>query len=253
MNLFNLDGMSALVVGGSGDIGQAMSEALIEAGVDKLEIIDIKMPDAQWLSSISNSFSDIGFIQADISSIEQVQTSFKEALDRMDGKIDILINAAGIQRRHLAVDFPFDEWNEVIDVNLTAVFAYTKLAANEMIKRKFGKIISIGSIMGQLGGSNIIAYAAAKGGVAQLSRAFCSDISKHGININTIAPGYIETELNTNLYGNTARMAEISARIPQGRWGKPADLRGITVFLASHASDYVNGVVVPVDGGYLSR
>lgn len=250
MNLFTLNGKHALIVGGAGDIGRSMTEALAEAGVEKLVIIDVVEPSQEWLRGIS---CQTYFINVDIADQSAILKGFEEALAKLDHVINILVNAAGIQRRYPADEFPIQQWEEVIDVNLTAVFLFTKLAAGSMKKSGGGKIINVGSINGNFGGSNIVAYTAAKAGVAQLSKAFCNDVGQYGININTIAPGYIETQLNTNLYSNSIRMEEISRRIPQGRWGVPEDLKGITIFLAAPASDYVNGATICVDGGYSWR
>lgn len=250
MNLFDLDGKRALVVGGAGDIGRAMVEALAEAGAKRIVIVDLIEPSPQWLNDLS---CEVLFVPADISVQGDIQAAFERALELLDDAIDILVNAAGIQRRYPADEFPIQEWQEVIDVNLTAVFMFMKLAVGVMKRTGGGKIINMGSINGSFGGSNIVAYTAAKAGVAQLSKAFCNDVSRYGININTIAPGYIKTQLNINLYDNQARMDEIARRIPQGRWGTPEDLKGITVFLASGSSNYVNGAVICVDGGYSWR
>ena len=171
----------------------------------------------------------------------------------MGGKVDILINSAGIQRRYPSEDFPDDEWHKVIAINLDATFFYCKYAGNTMLKNGGGKIINIASIMSVLGGITIPAYAASKGGVGQLTKALSNDWAAKGICVNAIAPGYMDTQLNTALINDKKRTDEVFMRVPMKRWGTGEDLKGLTVFLASSASDYITGCIIPVDGGYLAR
>lgn len=169
--------------------------------------------------------------------------------------LDILVNAAGIQRRHNSEDFPLEDWNEVLNVNLNAPFELCQLAAREFISNnKKGKIINISSMLAFFGGFNVPAYSASKGGITQMTKAFCNEWASKGINVNCIAPGYMDTDMNTALTNpDNPRYIEITNRIPQKRWGNGDDMKGCAVFLASSASDYVNGAVIPVDGGYLVK
>ncbi len=249
---FSLAGKKVLVVGGAGDLGKAMVEAVVEAGAQAV-IIDID----DRLVEICKKFKENGFnvspIKADISKISEIKNSYEEALQILDGQVDILINSAGIQRRYSSENFPDEEWHKVISINLDATFFYCKYAGNSMLKNGGGKIINVASIMSHLGGITIPAYAASKGGVAQLTKALSNDWAARGICVNAIAPGYMDTQLNTALINDKKRTDEVFIRVPMKRWGIGEDLKGLTVFLASSASDYITGTVIPVDGGYLAR
>lgn len=252
LEMFDLTGKKAIVVGGAGDLGVCMMEALTEAGAQAV-VIDL----SDSIYTISESFQKKGLfvypVKADISKRDQISVSYKEALKLLDGRVDILVNSAGIQRRHESEIFPEKDWDDVLAINLSAMFFYCQLAANTMIPQGSGKIINIASMQSFFGGITIPAYAASKGGVAQLTKALCNDWAAKGINVNAIAPGYMNTKLNTALVNDPVRTAETLARIPQKRWGTGNDLKGIVVFLASAASDYINGAVIPADGGYLGR
>lgn len=249
---FSLAGKKTIVVGGAGDLGKAMVEAVLEAGAQAV-VIDID----DRLFEICKTFKENGFnvspIKADISKIAEIKNSYEEALQILDGKVDILINSAGIQRRYSSENFPDEEWHKVISINLDATFFYCKYAGNSMLKNGGGKIINVASIMSHLGGITIPAYAASKGGVAQLTKALSNDWAARGICVNAIAPGYMDTQLNTALVKDKKRTDEVFIRVPMKRWGIGEDLKGLTVFLASSASDYITGTVIPVDGGYLAR
>jgi 2-deoxy-D-gluconate 3-dehydrogenase len=170
------------------------------------------------------------------------------------GSLDILINNAGTIRRAPAVDYPVEYWDEVIAVNLTAVFCLSQLAAQRMLRQgKQGKIVNIASVLSFQGGILVPAYAAAKGGVAQLTKAFSNEWAAKGINVNAIAPGYMATDITTALRSDSVRGRQILDRIPAGRWGEPRDIAGAAIFLSSAASDYVHGHVLLVDGGWLAR
>ena len=192
---------------------------------------------------------------ADLGDAKQRVYAFDEAMSIMGG-LDILVNCAGIQRRHPVEDFPMEDWDDVIATNLTAAFHLSQLAAREYLKKEkpYGKIINVASMLSFFGGNTVVAYAAAKGGIAQMTKAFCNELASKGINVNAIAPGYMDTELNRALTDPAnPRFKEITDRIPAGRWGDAEDMNGATVFLASAASDYVNGAIIPVDGGYLVK
>ena len=241
-----------LVTCGAGDLGKAMAQALAEAG-SRVVIVDSS--DAAF--SVAQDFTDQGLsvsaLKCDVRNRIQVRQTFAEAVKNMGGSIDILVNSAGVQRRYASELFPEAEWDEVIEVNLDATFFFCQLAAQNMIANGGGKIINISSIMSFFGGSTIPAYAASKGGVAQLTKALSNDWASKGICVNAIAPGYMDTQMNSAITPESSRYAEILARIPIGRWGYGDELKGIVVFLASSASDYVTGAVIPVDGGYSGR
>jgi 2-deoxy-D-gluconate 3-dehydrogenase len=248
-SLFSLNGKRALVVGGAGEIGYAITEALLEFGasvvivdVNEETLVKTKVLNQKW----ANCFGCI----VDISDREQISESILNATILLDGTVDILVNAAGIQRRHPSELFPESDWDQIISVNLTAVFLYSKKVSLGMIKKGYGKIINVSSIMSQFGGINIPGYSASKGGVAQLTKAMSNDLAGRGLQINAIAPGYINTKLNNAILQDAERSSKILERTPLGRWGTPQDLKGIAIFLASSASDYVTGAVIPIDGGY---
>ena len=252
LDRFRLSGLNALVTGGAGDLGRAMTKALIEAGA-RVVIVDSN----EVVFSVANDFQAQGYavsaLQCDVRNRQQIREAFDSTLDILDGSLDVLVNCAGIQRRSSSEDFPEEDWDDVIKVNLDATFFFCQLAGRNMIGRGRGKIINIASIMSFFGGLTIPAYAASKGGVAQLTKALSNDWAAKGVCVNAIAPGYIDTQLNIALTPDSARYAEISARIPKGRWGTGSDLAGTVVFLASAASDYVTGTVIPVDGGFSGR
>ena len=252
LELFDLSAKNAIVVGGAGDLGRAMLEALVDAGA-RAVVIDISDSVYEVANSLGQRGGGVHAIRANIASRDEIRSSYSDALQFLDGRVDILLNAAGIQRRHPSEIFPESDWDDVIAVNLSATFFYCQLAARTMIPQGGGKIINVASILSYCGGVTIPAYAASKGGVGQLTKTLSNDWGGKGINVNAIAPGYMDTKLNVALLSDTVRSADILARIPQKRWGTGHDLKGIAVFLASSASDYVNGTIIPVDGGYLGR
>lgn len=247
LDKFSLANKKALVVGGAGDLGKAMVEALAQAGA-KTVVIDLDDRVFDICEKMKNSGLDVSPLKADISELSEIKDSYQNALDILGGQLDILVNSAGIQRRYPSEDFPDEEWSKVISINLNATFYYCKYAGNTMIKNGGGKIINIASLMSFLGGITIPAYAASKGGVGQLTKALSNDWAAKGICVNAIAPGYMDTQLNTALIKDKKRTEEVFLRVPMKRWGNGEDLKGLTIFLASAASDYVTGCVIPVDG-----
>ena len=182
----------------------------------------------------------------------EIDRIFNEAMELLGGHLDVLIPAAGIQRRHLPEEFPVDEWDLVMKINLDHVFLMIQKALNVMLKQPTGgKIINIASMVSWFGGTTVPAYTASKGAVTQLTKSLAVDCAGRGININALAPGYMDTEMCANM--TQARKDETTLRIPQGRWGTPEDMKGPVIFLASAASDYLNGAVIPVDGAYLVK
>ena len=252
LDKFSLEGKKSVVVGGAGDLGRAMVKALAEAG-SKVVVIDLDQRVFSFCEQLQNEGYSVFAVQGDVSNKDAIENSFKESLKLLEGKIDVLVNTAGIQRRYPSEEFPDDEWQKVIAINLDATFYYCKMAANIMIPNGGGKIINVASLMSFLGGITIPAYAASKGGVGQLTKALSNDWASKGICVNAIAPGYMDTQLNTALINDKKRTDEVMLRVPMKRWGIGDDLMGITVFLASAASDYVTGTIIPVDGGYLGR
>ncbi|MBT8325644.1 MAG: SDR family oxidoreductase [Winogradskyella sp.] len=249
---FKLTDKKAIVVGGAGDLGIAMVEALSEAGAQTV-VIDYDERVFPMCEELKNRGLNVSALKADVSKLEEIKDSYSKALTILGGTIDILVNSAGIQRRYPSEDFPEEEWQQVIAINLDATFYYCKYAGNTMIKNGGGKIINIASLMSFLGGITIPAYAASKGGVGQLTKALSNDWAAKGICVNGIAPGYMDTQLNTALINDKKRTDEVMMRVPMKRWGNGDDLKGLTVFLASSASDYITGCIIPVDGGYLAR
>lgn len=246
MNMFDVAGKRAIVTGASRGLGLAMAQALKEAGAS-LAIISSS-------DRVYTAAGELGAhaVRADLGDLKELERGFNDALCALGG-VDILVNCAGMTRRYPCEEFPIEDWQRVIDVNLTATFRLCQLAGHEMLKTGHGKIINVASMLSFFGGWTVPAYAASKGGVAQLTKSFANEWASHGINVNAIAPGYMATEINTDLRADKVRNDEIVMRIPAGRWGTADDMKGITVFLSSPASDYVNGAIIPVDGGYLGR
>ena len=248
---FDLTGKRAIVTGGAQGLSKKMAEGLMEAGVTVV-IIDI----SPTLGETVAEFEKVGYrcwgVKANLALQKDRERAFEESLHILGG-LDILVNGAGIQRRHKSEEFPLEDWNLVLDINLTAVFSLCQMAAQEFIRQGGGKIINIASMISFFGGYTIPAYAASKGGVAQLTKAFSNEWAAYKININALAPGYMDTEMNSALLADEVRNSEITARIPAHRWGSGEDMKGPLIFLASDASSYLSGAIIPVDGGYLSR
>ena len=246
-DLFSLTGKRALVTGGGGAIGRALAAALADAGaavavVGRSESVD----------EAAEGFGGVA-VRADLADRDDLARGFEEAVDRLGG-LDILVTSHGIVRRTEALDHELDDWDEVLEVNLTSVFQLCQLAGRIMLARGSGKIVNVASMLSFSGGVHIPSYAASKGGVARLTQALANEWAGSGVNVNAIAPGYIKTKLNERIWrDDPVRKAEIDARIPAGRWGEPDDLRGAVVFLASAAADYVHGEILAVDGGWLGR
>lgn len=253
-NLFDIQGWKAIVTGGTRGLGHGMAEGLMEAGASVVIFgTDHKV------EQVAADFRAKGFecrgLKVDVSDAEEREAGFYKAVELLGG-LDIIINAAGIQRRHPCEEFPRKDWDEVLEVNLTAPFVLSQLAAKEFLKKEkpYGKIVNIASMLSFFGGVTVPAYAAAKGGVAQFSKGMCNELAGKGITVNCIAPGYMDTEMNTALTDpDNPRYQEITDRIPAHRWGTAEDMKGCAIFLSSHASDYLNGAVIPVDGGYLVK
>ncbi|MCJ1391076.1 hypothetical protein MMC18_003938 [Xylographa bjoerkii] len=256
--LFSLEGQTALVTGGTRGIGQAMAMALAEAGADIL-LIQRDTTNTSTKTSIESLGRKAAIFVADLASQSSISSLIPEILREIP-RIDILLNCGGIQRRHPSHQFPDTDWNEVLQVNLTTVFtlcrdvgAHMLLNEPHTVTGKRGSIINVASLLSFQGGLTVPAYAASKGGVAQLTKALSNEWAGKGINVNAIAPGYIATEMNTALMNDEKRAESILMRIPAGRWGDPEDFKGAVVFLASKASSYVSGEILTVDGGWMGR
>lgn len=246
-----MTGRKAIVTGAAQGLAYSMAEGLMESGAE-VAVIDI----SDRTVEVAREFCGRGFrchgIQADLSRIDELEGVFSRAVDALGG-LDIIVNGAGVQRRYRSEEFPTEEWDFVINVNLNSVWKLCQLAGRHFLENGGGKIINIASMLSFLGGYTVAAYAASKGGVAQLTKALSNEWAGKNININALAPGYMATALNTAIINDPVRSKEILDRIPARRWGQPGDMKGAVIFLASGASDYLNGAIIPVDGGFLSR
>ena len=252
VDAFRLDGKVALVTGASRGLGMAMAEGLAEAGADIVAV----GTRVENLEGIVETITKLGKksipMACDVTKHTQVKKVIEKTVEEF-GRIDILLNCAGVIRRSPAEEYSYEDWNDVLDVNLNGTFIFCKEVGKVMLKQRQGKIINIASLLSFFGGITIPAYAASKGGVAQLTKALSNEWAAHGITVNAIAPGYYITDMTEKLRKNETRFKEISDRIPAGRWGEPEDLKGAVVFLASEASDYVSGHILVVDGGWMAR
>jgi len=249
--LFRLDGKVALVTGAAAGIGAAIAEGLAEAGADVACHGNSRPADAT-AALVKSKNRKAATISGDLSDRATPARLVAEVLERF-GRIDILINNAGTIRRAPAVDHSEDDWDTVLGVNLTSVFLLCKQVGKHLLQQGSGKIVNIASLLSFQGGVNVPGYAAAKGGLANLTHALANEWAPRGVNVNAIAPGYIETDNTAALRQNQERFRQISERIPAGRWGIPRDLAGAAVFLCAPASNYVHGHVLTVDGGWMGR
>jgi 2-dehydro-3-deoxy-D-gluconate 5-dehydrogenase len=251
-NLFGLSGKVAIVTGASRGLGQAMALGLAQAGASvvavgsKLENLQDTMTQ---LAAFNNPCLALACDQREPAQITAVLAATQEKF----GRVDILINNAGTIRRAPAAEYSDEDWHEVMETNLNGVFRFCRAAGKIMLAQGSGKIINIASLLSFSGGITVPAYAASKGGVAQLTKALANEWAASNLQINAIAPGYFNTDNTTNIRKDEARFASISARIPAVRWGDPEDLVGAAIFLASPAGNYVNGHVMLVDGGWMAR
>ena len=254
MNYNDLTGKTAIVTGAAQGLSCGMAEGLMEAGA-RVCIMDINPKAAETAKSFREKGYECSAVIADLGNDDTRENAFSEAVESLGGHLDILVNGAGVQRRYPSEEFPLKEWDFVMNVNLRSVFAMCQLAGRTFLKQNSGgKIINIASMLAFFGGYTVPAYAASKGGVAQITKALCNEWAEKGIHVNALAPGYMATDMNTALMDpNSARYKEITDRIPSRKWGTPEDMKGPVVWLASDASDYINGAVIPVDGGYLVR
>ena len=252
LDQFKLNDRVALVTGASTGLGAAIAIALAQAGAQVTCHGNTRSPETTC-DHIQSSGGVAHAISGDLSKPETPRRLVDATLERF-GRIDILINNAGTIRRSPAADYSDDDWAAVIEVNLSSVFRLSKLVGKQMIENgRGGKLVNIASLLSFQGGITVPAYAASKGGVAQLTKALANEWAKHRINVNAIAPGYMRTANTAALQADETRNRQILERIPAGRWGEPEDLAGAAVFLSSSASDYLNGHILVVDGGWLGR
>lgn len=251
LDQFNLKGKVALVTGSSRGLGAGIALALAEAGASVAVHGSSRMPEDTLQRLAVLDVSRLGLV-GDVGDAQVCAMLVEETIAHF-GTIDILVNNAGTIRRAPAAEHSNDDWTTVLGVNLSSVFRLMQHAGRHMLAQSHGKIINIASMLTFQGGVNVASYAAAKGGVGQLTKAFANEWAGKGVNVNAIAPGYMATDNTAALQKDPVRSEQILARIPAGRWGTPEDLAGAAVFLASSASDYINGHILVVDGGWLSR
>ncbi len=251
LDLFSLEGKVAIVTGASTGLGQGMAIGLAKAGAKIVGVDYVEMNDTR--GQVESLGTEFLAIEADLLTHEPVDRIIRESVDKF-GRIDVLVNNAGIIRRQEAIEFAEKDWDDVININLKTVFFFCQAAARQFIKQGAGgKIINIASMLSFQGGIRVPSYTASKSGVMGITRLLANEWAKYNINVNAIAPGYMATNNTAPLRADKERSKEILARIPAGRWGEPADLEGAVIFLASKASDYVNGYTIAVDGGWLAR
>ncbi|WP_010543380.1 2-dehydro-3-deoxy-D-gluconate 5-dehydrogenase KduD [Sphingomonas elodea] len=254
-NPFDLTGQVAVITGANTGIGQGIALALAAAGADIAAVG--RTPAEETVAKVRDLGRRAEIISADLSTIEPVQRVVDEAVDKL-GKIDILVNNAGIIRRADSLDFTEEDWDAVVDTNLKSVFFLCQAAGKFMVRRfgetgERGRIINIASMLTFQGGIRVPSYTASKSGIGGLTKLLANEWAAKGVNVNAIAPGYIATNNTAALQADETRNRQILERIPAARWGDPEDLGGAAVFLASRASDYVQGHVLAVDGGWLAR
>jgi 2-deoxy-D-gluconate 3-dehydrogenase len=249
-NPFSLEGKVALVTGANTGLGQGIAVALAKAGAD-IAVAGFVPPveTAEMVKAVGRRFLSI---DANLMTIEPVRRIVDETVQRLD-RLDILVNNAGMIRRADSLDFSEKDWDDVMNVNLKAMFFLCQAAGRQMVKQGSGKIINIASMLSFQGGIRVPSYTASKSGVAGITRLLANEWAAKNINVNAIAPGYMATDNTQQLRQDPVRSREILARIPAGRWGEPSDVGGTAVFLASPAADYLHGAVIPVDGGWLAR
>lgn len=249
-DLFDLTGKTAVITGAARGLGREMSIGLHDAGAE-IVIMDILDQGAETAKEIGSTGAAAFFFKVNLMDEADMDRAFKEVVEKV-GKVDILINCAGLTVRNSASEYTMEQWHKVMSVNMDAVFHMSQLAGNHMIENGGGRIINIASVVGVVGSEKNVAYSSSKGAVIQMSKSLSNEWAGKGVNVNVIAPGYYLTAINKDAMPEE-RKKRLLDRIPKGFMGDPAYLRGVAVFLAAPASEYVTGVVLPVDGGFLSR
>ncbi|TQR18231.1 SDR family oxidoreductase [Psychrobacillus soli] len=247
---FSLKGKTAFITGGSRGLGKAITMALSEAGATVAIVSRTESELKKTAEEIEENGGTCHYSAVDVQNREEIEKFAKELFEKT-GSIDILVNAAGINRRHSFLEFPEDEWDQVINTNLRSVYIVSQVVIPYMQKQQYGKVINIASLTSELGFPNMAAYAASKGAVSQLTKVLAVEFANDGILVNAIGPGYFKTELTMSLFEDEEKVAWMKSRIPLKRIGVPDELKGTAVFLASSASDYITGQTIYVDGGWL--
>ena len=249
LDRFLLNGKIAVVTGGTKGMGKAMALALAEAGADIAAVS--RRPDPDLEKAILALGRQYLHHSADLTKREETRKVIPAIVEKM-GDVDILINNAGIIRRSPAIEHSEGDWDATLEIDLTATFILSQTAGQVMLKKGKGKIINVASVLAFQGGLNVAGYVSAKHGVAGLTKALANDWASKGVNVNALAPSFFTTELTEAIQKDPERSKSITARTPAGRWGTPEDIAGAAVFLASPASDFINGVILPVDGGWMA-
>lgn len=250
--MFSLSGKKALVTGGSRGIGSRLAKALHDAGAEVVIFYNRTCADG-LAEEMAGGGPPVYAVKCDVSRREELDEAIPKVLEIFGGRIDILVNAAGINLRHNLEDFPAEDWDRVLATNLTGTVYCTQLVGRIMLKQGYGRVVNLASMNSFVSGKRVGAYVASKGAVGQMTKAFANEWGDRGIRVNALAPGYIMTDMTEALVKDEEAYRGILTRIPEGRWGTPDDLAGPVVFLASDEADYVNGILLPVDGGYLAR
>ena len=251
-NLLDLTGKKALVTGGSRGIGHRLAQALHDAGAEVVFFYNSTCPDG-LAEQMQGNGPAVHAVRCNVADRKALEHGVTAAADLLGGRIDILINAAGINRRYWLEDFPTEEWDAVINTTLNAAVYCTQLVGKYMLAQQYGKVINLASMNSFVSGKRVGAYVASKGAIAQITKAFANEWGDRGVRVNAIAPGYIMTDMTVALQKDEASYKGILERIPEGRWGTPDDLVAPVLLLVSDAADYINGIVMPIDGGYLAR
>lgn len=251
-DFFDIQNKHAIITGGTGDLGRAIGEGFLEAGAEVVFIGTTEKAKEIAAGYRGRGYKAYGVV-GNLETADERERIFLESLEALNGTVDILVNSAGIQYLHDAVDYPADAFERILNINLTALFHMCQLAGARMIAQGHGKIINLASAASFFGAVRMPAYSSSKGAVAQLTKGLGNEWGQFGVNVNALAPGHMDTKINTAVVDDPVRSAEILKRIPLNRFGKPEELKGAAIFLASGASDYMSGVILPVDGGYLVR
>lgn len=252
MNL-DLTGKKAIVTGGGRGLCRSIAQGLHDSGAEVI-LVGSSRAAKETAAVMGSEGAAVYGVCGDLSKKEEIEHIFQTCSSIFHGRIDILVNGAGVQYRSDAEEFPAEQWERVLNINLSSVFFLTQKVAKVMLAQGYGKIINIASMTSFFGSVRIPAYTASKAGIAQLTKALSNEWAGRGINVNAIAPGYMATELTAEIKEkNPAQYQELTSRIPMGRWGNGDDLKGLAVFLASDASAYISGAVIPVDGGFLGK
>ena len=253
-NIFDITGKKILVTGGSRGLGYGMAEGFLKAGAEVV-ITGTSEKVFESVEKLKNNTGGVAHgVVLNLNNAANIAPAFDEVMELLDNRLDVLVNCAGMQHRCKAEEFPVEMWDKIINVNLSSLFKISQLAGRVMLEQGNGKIINIASLTSFIGSESIPAYTATKGAVMQLTKALSNEWSSRGVQVNAIAPGYMETDLTANMKSyNPKQYEEVTSRIPMHRWGKPEDLQGVAIFLASSASDYVSGAIIPVDGGFLGK